>query len=88
MTDVDRILRLLEAYGKSTLLVARRLNSLERAMQDSASSHDLWANYVRQLGLAKNPTTLAQQLRVVREDQELEDAIAELSLLLTENLGG
>jgi hypothetical protein len=71
---------LLEAHAKITLLVARRLNALERAMQSSSS--DLWDNYMKQLDAAKNPPNAAQWQRVFREDRELEDAIAELSELL------
>jgi hypothetical protein len=76
--------RLLDAQAKATLLVARRLNALERTMQSSSS--DLWDTYVKQLDAAKNPPNAAQWQRVFREDPELEDAIAELSELLSEDV--
>lgn len=82
MTDADKILTLLTAYAKSTLLVATRLNSLERAMQDDYASHGLWDQYAKQLGLVQSRANQLRQQREFLADQELADAIAELQRLL------
>lgn len=82
MKDIQKITSLLNAYAKSTLLVATRLNALERAMQDTWGSVPLWDSYVKQLGWVQNPANRIQALREFRADQELDSAIAELQSLL------
>ena len=84
MTDTDEIIALLAACAKSTLLVATRLNALERAMQEEYTSHPLWDRYAKQLGLAQNRASKLQQKREFQADQELDDAIAHLQSLLKE----
>jgi hypothetical protein len=84
MTDTDKLIALLTANAKGTLLVATRLNALERAMQEVYGSVPLWDSYVKHLGWAKNPANLLQARRELRADQELDDAIAELQNLLRE----
>jgi hypothetical protein len=84
MTDSDKILSLLAAYAKSTLLVATRMNALERAMQKTHGSVPLWDNYAKELGLEQNRADLLRTPREVQVDRELADAIAELRQLLSE----
>jgi hypothetical protein len=84
MTDTDKLITLVTAYAKSTLLVATRLNALERAMQDDFASHGLWDQYAKQIGLVQNRANLLQQRREFLADQELSDAIAELRRALKE----
>jgi len=84
MTNADKLITLVTAYAKSTLLVATRLNALERAMQRTHSSVPLWDNYAKELGLVQNRADLLRAQRELRADQELADAIAELKHLLGE----
>jgi hypothetical protein len=82
MTNVDRLTKLLTAYATSTLLVAQRLNSLERAMQADYTSSGLWNQYAKELGLAPSSTGRPPRKHESLIDQELSDAIAELQTLL------
>ena len=86
MTDIDRLTRLVTAYSKSTLLVAMRLKSLERAMQsDSAFSSGLWKQYATELGLESGSTGRPPRKHESLVDQELSDAISELQMLLKDS---
>jgi hypothetical protein len=84
MRDADKLLALVTVCARSTLLIATRLNALERAMQEDFTSRGLWEHYVKQLGRATNRATQLLQRLEPQANQELDDAIAELQSLLSE----